>query len=118
MKITHRVPNLRRPHGDTVSDAYQAEVDRHTAKLEAEYRAAQKNLAAAVRRLDRVRAESVSRATAKAHDRRLREATALAEMRREQLEQLQAMMTRVPASSQHRSREAHRPVPITRGTLL
>lgn len=112
MRIKHRIPVDRLRLTDEVTSEYQAEVDKHTARLEREYRAAQARLSAAEERAKRIDRRTASRSSRKAHERDSATAWALVDLYRLELEKFERMMQAVPASSQHRSRAAHRPVPF------
>jgi hypothetical protein len=112
VRIKHRIPVDHLRLTDEVTPEYQAEVDRHTARLEREYRAAEARLVAAEERAKRIDKQTASRATRKAHERDSASAWALVDLCRLELEKFERMMQAVPASSQHRSRAAHRPVPF------
>jgi hypothetical protein len=119
MKIRHRVPVDRLRLTDPVTPEYQAEVDQHTARLERDYRQAQQRLADAENRARRIERRTVSRVKQKAHERATANAWAVVELHRIELEKYERMMLAVPASAQHRSREAHRPIPVSdSGRLL
>lgn len=90
-----------------VDQAYEDEVRRCTERGERQYAQAQKRVLAAERRLERLKAQKVHNGTT----RRIREATALLELRRAEWEALHAVMTAAPASSRHRGRDSFRPVP-------
>lgn len=103
MKIRHRVPTealAYRP--EPISERYQAEVDTATERSE---RDALRQLQVAERRLARL----VQVAKPKTHA--LKVAIELVEIRRQELLAIQRSMQSVPASSAHRSRAGHRPIP-------
>lgn len=108
MKITHRIPTgTAKPGGDPVPAAYAAEVEKHTAKAEQRYRRAQANLARALARLATAEAKPAS----KANRRALRIARELVEIRRRELQEIEALMTGYASSSTHRTRTTKRPIP-------
>lgn len=118
MKIQHHVPALGlRP--DPITPEYQAEVDRATDKAMVAYERAQRRLRAAELRLDRANeaAHPASRKRAKAIQRERAVAAELVELRREELQRIEALMKTVPASAQHRGLESFRPVPTPGGTI-
>ncbi len=117
MRIRHRYPVERMMASDPVTDEYQAEVDAHTARRERDYRDAEKRLRAAELKRDRIRAETVSRSTRKAHARRLAELDALVDLRRNELDALDRQMKASPQSAQHRGKKSYRAVPVTHGTV-
>lgn len=108
MKIVHRVPPLE-PRSAVVSSEYQAEVDRHTAKAEARYRAACRRVDRAEARLARLQAKRGTPPLA----RQIAEAAALVELRQRELDALHSLMQAAPASAVHRGRKSFRPVPVT-----
>ena len=118
MRIKHKYPTDRMAFTDDVDPEYQAEVDRHTARREKEFRDAQRRLRVAQDRADRIQRETVSRATKKSHERRLVDALAAVELRRIELEKYQRLMNASPQSAQHRGGMGHRPVPINHGIKL
>jgi hypothetical protein len=115
MKLKHRIPVQAYFRSEEVTPAYQAEVDGSTAKTQAAYERAQRKLAAAERRL--ASAEAVSRRRivdakrARASAREMLVAVELVELRREELQRIEALMKGVPSSTEHRGRGAFRPVP-------
>lgn len=113
MKIRHRVPT-HAYRSDPVSPEYQAEVDRHTDKAMAAWRRAQGRLAAAEKRLARVR-KSVSPSRARVHE--VAVAAELVEARREELQRIERLMKAVPAAAQHRGTQSYRPVPQPGGQV-
>ena len=116
MKITHRSPTanwFHIPPSAVVEPAYQAEVDRSTARGEREYRRRQQRLADAEARLTRAQ-KCRSRASA----RKLAELMAVVELRRAELEQYRRMMVTVAASAEHRGSKSFRPVPPVSGVPL
>lgn len=106
MKITHRVP-IREPVSAVLTPDYEAEVQRATNRAERRYAAGLAQLEAAEHRLARAR-------TLK--DKKL--ATAIVELRREQLELLERLMQSAPASATHRGVRSYRKTPPGRGSLL
>lgn len=111
MKIRHRVPSAEcRPA--VVSDEYEAEVARATQSAERRYRQAQQRLAAAERRLEKVRS------TTRPVPGDIAVATALVELRRQELDELARMMQSAPATAVHRGTRSFGPVPRTFGSRL
>lgn len=114
MKIKHKIP-LCAYRSDPITPEYQAEVDRSTNKAMLEYAPAQRRLEAAERRLRK--AEEASRAAGARKKvkataaRELAVAAELVELRREELQRLEALMKNVPASAEHRGKRSYRPVP-------
>jgi hypothetical protein len=105
VKVKHNTnPGWARPSA-TLSPEYQAEVDATMAKALA---TAERALAYANRRLERVRriADKVARA------REMRAAVEAVEARRQELLEIQRMMSASPASMIHRGKgRKHAPVP-------
>lgn len=115
-KSRHRIPIERLRLTDEVTPEYQAEVDRHTERLERRSRNAEQALARAQQHADRIAGESVSRAKRAAHESRLSQALAQVEIRRAELEEYRQLMAATDyASTRHRGRDSYRPVPITYG---
>ncbi len=114
MRIKHKVPTSAF-RSDPITPAYQAEVDRSTNKLMLDYERAQRRLRAAEERLERAEARTSTAAAKKkrATDRaqEIRVATELVELRREELQQIEALMKSAPASAQHRGTKSFRPIP-------
>jgi hypothetical protein len=114
MKLTHHVP-VQAFRSDPISPEYQAEVDRATAKLGIQYEAAQRRLAFAELRLQRARLKQVATTAKKvrrtAHLHEIKVAEELVELRREELQRIEAMMNATPSASPNRGRKSHRPVP-------
>lgn len=109
MRIAHRVP-VREAQSATLDPAYQAEVDRSTARAERAYAKALRDLQRAEGKLQRVQQSHDAKA--------IKLATAIVELRRQQLEELEVQMRSAPQSATHRGRRSYRPVPTTRGSLL
>lgn len=109
MKLSHNAHGSWQRPSAAVDDAYEAEVQRSTAKGERLYRLAQKRLAAAEARLARAQAQP----RIKKHV--LAELAATVEIRRAELDELRRMMTSSPASAQHRGHDSYRPVPVQHG---
>ena len=110
MKATHRVPFHDGPRPDPVTASYQRQVDRDTDRLQRRYAAAERALARAEAKAERLRAVITS---SKATRRALLVAEAELELRRQELRALAAQMQASPASAWHRGhgRVASRPVP-------
>lgn len=111
MKIRHNVPACAL-RTDPVTPEYQAEVDRATTKLMRDYERAQRRLEAAEQRLQRAESAATRRkksARVLAHETRV--AAELVELRREELQHIEALMKSVPASAEHRGTRSFRPVP-------
>lgn len=123
MKLRHRIPTAALRDSDPVTPDYQAQVDRSTAKAQVAYERAQRNLTAALRRLERAD-EAVLANAAKGRKkdgalvRAAKVAAELVELRREELQELERLMKAAPASSTHRSgRKGHRPIPA-QGSII
>lgn len=119
MKIKHNTPVFQ-PQSAVVTPEYQAEVDRSTSKAMVAYERAQKRLAAANRRLVRAEersAEHLSAARRRVADRELKVAAELVELRREELQRVEALMKGVPASAEHRGVRGFRPAPTPGGNF-
>lgn len=113
MKIKHKVPTVAY-RNDPVTPEYQAEVDRSTNRLTVAYERAQRRLEAAEQRLQRAQAaQAAQRAKKDARDRarELAVAAELVELRRSELQEIEALMKASPASAQHRGPRSFRPVP-------
>jgi hypothetical protein len=114
VKLKHHVP-VQAFQSDPITPEYQAEVDRATSSLQVRYEAAERRLAAAELRLQRARLKTVaasakkSRRTAKLNE--IKVAEELVELRREELQRIEAMMNAHPAASPNQGRKSHRPVP-------
>jgi hypothetical protein len=117
MKITHRVPTIA-PRSAITTPEYEAEVQRSTQALERRYRRAEQRLRSAEARRETVLRRQVREAQQRKYARELREAIALVELRRTELEALARMMQAAPASSVHRGDRSYRPVPPITGGLL
>lgn len=111
MRITHRVP-VREPEPVILDPRYAAEVERATHRAERAYAKAQRDLASAQQRLERAQQARIR------NQKTIKLATALVELRRTQLEELEAIMHASPAAATHRGRKSYRPVPTTRGSNL
>lgn len=100
---------------------YQREVDKTTDRLEREYVAEQKRLAAAEKRAERadraVKSAGPGSAKRQAEKDRVL-AQQLVEARRAELGRLQRLMSEAPASSVHRGRKSFRPVPVRHGSAF
>lgn len=113
MRLRHHIP-IWAIKPEQVTEEYQAEVDRSTDKAMVAYQRARRRLESAERRLQA--AQDAATATQrkkneKAIARELAVAAELVELRREELQRIEALMMSVPASAQHRGRESYRPVP-------
>jgi len=108
VKIKHRIPDQALYRTEPVPAWYQDEVDATLARAAARERKAAQALDSAERRL--LRLERAKQPTRK-QKHLILVARELVEMRREELLAIQRSMQTVPASSTHRSRAAHRPVP-------
>lgn len=106
MKIKHRVP-VAKPKSDPISEDYQAEVDRATAKLEKQYEAAQRRLEAAIRKAEAAQGRAKGKGKSKSEI----ELWALVELRRKELAQIAALMHPSGAGVKHRGRASFTPVP-------
>jgi hypothetical protein len=117
VKHKHRVPTpswWQVPPSSYVDPAYQAEVERDTARGEREYRLRQERLACAEERLaaaQEAKGRRVSR-------RRMAELQADVELRRQELETYRRAMVASPASAEHRGVRSYRPVPPSNGIPL
>jgi len=112
MKLKHHVP-IRLLKAEPVSPAYQAEVDRSTERAAAKYEAAARRLARAEFRLQQARdkAACASRQGRGKAQRTIAVALELVEIRRAELQAIEALMKAVPASAAHRGRDSYRPIP-------
>ncbi|MGI5247582.1 hypothetical protein [Dactylosporangium sp. CA-139066] len=114
MKLKHNVP-ARAFRSDPITPEYQAEVDRSTNKLMLDYERAQRRLRSAEERLERAEAKTAARAAKKkeaaAREHEARVAAELVELRREELQRIEALMKSAPASAQHRGTRSFRPIP-------
>lgn len=113
MKLKHNVP-ASAFQADPVTPEYQVEVDRATERLTVAYERAQRRLAAAEERLSRAQRAAETAQHKKNAQSRAREAAValeLVELRREELQQIEALMKAAPASAEHRGTRSFRPVP-------
>lgn len=109
MRIKHKVHFSREARPVEITASYQAEVDRHTDKLQRRYERAQKAVDSARFRRDRA-AAIVGQKTLRAT--RLAEAEAALTARIQELEELERLMQANPyASLTHRGREGWTKVP-------
>lgn len=104
MRITHKVRAPRTPKQVEISEAYQAQVDRSTAKLEREYAKAQKRLKAATDRWQWTQDTQAKRQVIDAAQREY-------ERRFYELRELERLMTASPAGAVHRGTEGWTKVP-------
>jgi hypothetical protein len=110
MKIKHRIPAAAYAYRTPIIDvAYQAELDKTLARAARRERLAEQRLHAAEHKLARL-----LRRPGPGQRHALLVARELIELRREELLAIQRLMQTIPASSQHRSRDAHRPIPALR----
>lgn len=119
MKIKHNAL-VRQPRSATIAPEYQAEVDRSTNKAMAAFERAQRRLVAAESRLERAEQRIAKRLDAqrrRAADRELKVAAELVELRREELQYVEALMKSAPASAEHRGVRGFRPVPQPGGAF-
>ena len=89
-----------------MTQEYQAEIDRHTARAEMAYAVAQRRFSQAKLRRQRALLHAGPGALAQ-----LRAADELVERRREELQRIEALMKAAPASLEHRGRKGYRPIP-------
>jgi hypothetical protein len=120
MKILHKIPTLALTSNMTgkISDDYQRQVDRSTARLEMEFLQAQKALKAAERRAERAvqnLAKQKKRAAVEKSRREEIAAWEAVEVRRMELQSLARLMSTTPAGSANRGTESFKKVPITHG---
>lgn len=106
MKIRHRIPTTE-PRSATLDPDYAAEVERHTARGEARYAAAQRRLKRAEARLLALQKQKGARSRA----RQIKEAAAYVELRARELESLHRLLSTSPASAEHRGVRSYRPLP-------
>lgn len=119
MKIKHNAPVIQ-PRSAPVAAGYQAEVDRATGKAAAACARAQRRLTAAEARLAKAEvrnAKQLNVARRRLAERELKVASELVELRREELQQIEALMKAAPASAEHRGVRGFRPVPKPGGTF-
>ena len=119
MKLKHNVPAFE-PRSATITPEFQAEVDRSTNKAMLAYERAQRRLSAAEARLARAEERSAKRLDAQRQrvaDRELKVAAELVELRREELQRVEALMKSAPASAEHRGVRGFRPVPQPGGAF-
>src|SRR5678815_4881675 len=94
-KLKHNVPP-QAFRSDPITPEYQAEVDRHTGRLQYRYEVAERRLAAAELRLQRARIKTVPASAKKARRtaalNEIKVAEELVELRREELQAIAAMM--------------------------
>lgn len=109
MKLKHNVPACAY-RSDPVTPEYQAEVDHSTGKAMAAWRRAQRRLEAAERRHLKAR-EAVARSSTRTRAKELAVAAELVELRREELQQIEALMKAAPAAAHHRGNRSFRPIP-------
>lgn len=102
----HRVPAVAYMRSDPVTPEYQAEVDRSTAKLEKQFRDAQKRVEATQRRRDRVARLLEREAANRKAKRQLRDLEAELHARESELAKIRALM--MPDTY---TGSRHRPVP-------
>jgi hypothetical protein len=107
MRLKHNVP-ARVLRSDPITPEYQAQVDRATSKAMVAYERAQRRLKSAESRLARAQSTQSKKKSAQ---RELAIALELVELRREELRRIEALMTSVPASAEHRGTRSFRPVP-------
>lgn len=120
MKLTHHVPTAALRLTEEVSAEYQAEVDRHTTKAQREYEQAEARLAKAELRRQRhmaTQSRQAAAGTLREYRRKLAVLDELVELRREELQRLEALMKAHPASTDHRGRGGYRPVPQPGGIV-
>ncbi len=116
MRLRHHVPpQAYRP--EPVTWEYQSEVDRSSRKAKVLYEAAQRRLERAELRLAAARAKAPARRAANRHQHELQVALELVELRREELQRLEALMKGIPASVEHRGRGAYHPIPQPGGLV-
>lgn len=114
MKITHRHPAppwFAVPPSATVDPAYEAEVRASTERSEAEYQRRALRLERAEARLAQARKTGTTR-------KRLASLQRVMEQRRAELDAYRRLMTRSPASAQHRGTRSYRPVPPVHGNPI
>lgn len=119
MKIKHNVPACAL-RIEPVTVEYQVEVDRSTSKAMVAFERAQRRLAAAELRLEKAEARNAQRLSViqqRAATRELKVAAELVELRREELQRIEALMKSAPASAEHRGVRGFRPVPTPGGTF-
>lgn len=99
---------------------YEAEVERMTVSREVAWAAAERRLAAAERKAERLAriAESATGKTKRMTKKDLSAAWAMVELRRTELEELARGMTWTPAPRKNRGTDSYRPVPIRHGGLI
>lgn len=99
---------------------YEAEVERMTQSREVAFAAAQRRLAAAERKAQRLsqRLESSTGKTKRLTKKELVLAWEAVEARRSELESLSSLMTSTPAPAKNRGTKSFRPVPIRQGGNL
>lgn len=113
MKITHHVPTSAF-RSDPITLEYQREVDRATDKAVVAYERGRRRLEAAelrLRKAEDAALRSGDRRKQKERARELAVAAELVELRREELQRLEALMQASPASAEHRGKRSFRPVP-------
>lgn len=117
--MTHRVPDISYNMTGKVDAAYQAEVDRSTARHEAEYRRAEKRLAAAERlaqRKEHQRSLASGGKRQRFAEREVRVAWELVVLRRAELERIAGIMQQSPAPATARGDRSYRQVPVRHGS--
>lgn len=109
MKIKHRVPVfVQKP--DEITAEYENEVRRSTERGEREHEKAVKRLAAAERRLAKVRATPAQKREKSSYTRDLNVAVQIVEARRRELADLERLMAQSPQSATHRGTKSFRPI--------
>lgn len=113
MKMQHKSnhgwgPNRNDPEWE---ERVEREAKATTDATEKAWKAAQKRLAKAQERWDRLAAQG-------AEARRLEVAEQMVMLRLAELQEIERLMTRSPAGSSHRGRKSHRHIPAGRGGVL
>lgn len=120
MKLYHRVPRSAIRLTEPVGNEYQAEVDKHTARAQQGHERAQSRLKKAeLRRQSHsaTKARHVADGKLREFQRKLRVLDELVELRREELQQIEAMMKASPSSLVHRGAGCYRPIPQPGGIV-
>jgi len=120
VKITHHVPAAAIRYTESVTPAYQCQVDKATERAQREYERAERRLAQAESRRQRhmqTRARATAAGREREYARKLKVLDEVVELRREELLQVEAIMKAVPASAEHRGRKGFRPVPPPAGVV-
>jgi len=106
MRIKHRVPTQAFEKSAEISEEYQREVDRATARLEKAYHQAQKRLLVAEHKAEKLQHSK----KAKPHD--IKVAWALVELRRLELNKYERMLMTSPQPAANRGTKSFRPIAL------